>query len=229
SRMRRRRMRKQKGKKKWVPVPLLQFFKSFQTSKLVTVLSVQVETIRDAYMVVAGVPNKTTFHAHHICDMALDMLSSIDHLKDPSTGDNIQIRVGIHSGMVVAGVVGLKMPRYCLFGDTVNTASRMESNGVVTILTFNLPLDTLPTPEAANEPPTISSESQEKEKAKKTKNNKGAKLDVPQGNANPESSPAADGQENPGPLLNNKRNSLRQQYAKLPANLPMRSAACCIL
>uniref|UniRef100_H3CKY4 guanylate cyclase n=1 Tax=Tetraodon nigroviridis TaxID=99883 RepID=H3CKY4_TETNG len=89
-----------------------------------------VETIRDAYMVVAGVPNKTTFHAHHICDMALDMLSSIDHLKDPSTGDNIQIRVGIHSGMVVAGVVGLKMPRYCLFGDTVNTASRMESNGV---------------------------------------------------------------------------------------------------
>ncbi|KAG2462545.1 GCY8E cyclase, partial [Polypterus senegalus] len=90
----------------------------------------KVETIRDAYMVVAGVPNKTTFHAHHICDMALDMLSSIDHLKDPSTGDNIQIRVGIHSGMVVAGVVGLKMPRYCLFGDTVNTASRMESNGV---------------------------------------------------------------------------------------------------
>lgn len=60
------------------------------------------ETIRDAYMVVAGVPNKTTFHAHHICDMALDMLSSIDHLKDPSTGDNIQIRVGEEPPLLAA-------------------------------------------------------------------------------------------------------------------------------
>lgn len=93
----------------------------------------------------------------------------------------------------------------------------------------DLPLDALPPPEAANEPPAVSTEPQEKEKVKKTKNNKEAKLEVPQGNAAPESLSPADGPENPGPLLINKRNSFRQQYVKLPTNLPMRSAACSIL
>jgi len=89
----------------------------------------KIKTIGDAYMVVGGLPTPRPDHAAAIANLALDMAASAERFRAPD-GRTVQLRIGIHTGPAVAGVIGLKKFSYDLWGDTVNTASRMESHGV---------------------------------------------------------------------------------------------------
>jgi guanylate cyclase len=88
----------------------------------------KIKTIGDAYMVAAGVPSPRPDHARALALMALDMLDAI-RSRDAVGHLELELRIGINSGPVVAGVIGRKRFLYDLWGDAVNTASRMESSG----------------------------------------------------------------------------------------------------
>src|SRR5262249_38638280 len=87
----------------------------------------KIKTIGDAYMVAGGIPLPRKDHADAVCDMAIQMRNCLAkmELEEP-----VSVRIGIHTGAVVAGVIGKRKFIYDVWGDTVNTASRMESHGV---------------------------------------------------------------------------------------------------
>lgn len=85
----------------------------------------KVETVGKVYMAVSGAPDENPLHVQNAADLSMKMIKRIQDLNI----SGVTVKIGFHSGPVVAGIVGLKVPRYCLFGDSVNTASRMESSG----------------------------------------------------------------------------------------------------
>lgn len=89
----------------------------------------KIKTIGDAYMVVGGLPTPRADHVEAVAEMALDMRQEIARFRT-SEGDTFDLRIGIDTGPVVAGVIGKKKFIYDLWGDTVNTASRMQEYGV---------------------------------------------------------------------------------------------------
>jgi class 3 adenylate cyclase len=89
----------------------------------------KIKTIGDAYMAAAGVPEYRENHAPATADMALDMLASLRRFN-AEHGTALSLRVGVHSGPVIAGIIGTRKFSYDLWGDAVNTAARMESHGL---------------------------------------------------------------------------------------------------
>jgi adenylate cyclase len=90
----------------------------------------KIKTIGDAYMVVGGLPKPRPDHAAAILEMAIEMQQVIQHFRR-SDGQPFRLRIGINTGPVVAGVIGIKKFSYDLWGDAVNIASRLEAQGII--------------------------------------------------------------------------------------------------
>ncbi len=88
----------------------------------------QIKTIGDSYMVAAGVPEARPDHAEALAELALEMMAAVSN--QTFNGHRLVLRIGINSGPIVAGVIGTRKFSYDLWGDTVNTASRMAEYGL---------------------------------------------------------------------------------------------------
>ncbi|QQL49926.1 adenylate/guanylate cyclase domain-containing protein [Mucilaginibacter ginkgonis] len=90
----------------------------------------KIKTIGDAYLAVSGLPNADLYHAKNAIKAGLEIISFVKQRRDLVGDKTFDVRVGVHSGPVVAGIVGVKKFAYDIWGDTVNTAARMEQNSV---------------------------------------------------------------------------------------------------